>query len=161
MYEPALKEYIIQLIAIVQLIAISGYIHMRDQGVTPLYGIRRWSLRALSGLIAVIAFIYTFNLTTHSPEEWVRTNIAPHEYEGYILSKFLDSKNRNEPTIILYDDYNITQYNMKIYDLMQPGDYIIKHAGTLKHYLVHDHDTILYYPLDRNGIPIKDSADMP
>jgi hypothetical protein len=69
------------------------------------------------------------------------------EYEGTIRTKMLDSNKRFEPAVMI--EGNSTSFlieNMNIYDLIQPGDYIIKRKWTTKHILIRQRDTILFFP---------------
>jgi hypothetical protein len=111
-----------------------------------LFGANKKTLIILLWLVFAIAVFSYQNLTQCDCECWVRKNVTSDDYKGKIIVKYHGEK--GEPMIILNDSRELHLNNHLIFDTITPkNDYIIKYAGSLKHWLIHNGDTILFYPI--------------
>ena len=76
----------------------------------------------------------------------IQKHIKPLKYFGVMKTKFIDSMDRGSAKIIFENGTEIYIDAYEMYDELQPGDTVIKKAGSLKHILKRDGVTKEYYP---------------
>jgi hypothetical protein len=88
-------------------------------------------------------------------EEQIRKIMRPQHFSGYVIKKFRDSTDKEEPKFLL-NDYNVVFcYNQDMYDSVSLGDTIIKQADFMAFRVLRGRDTFIFYPQCR-GVDVKD-----
>ena len=72
--------------------------------------------------------------------------VKPKEYSGIMKSKFIDSLDRGSAKLVLNNGDVVYIYAYEMYDELQPGDTVIKKAGSLKYILKRNGETKVFYP---------------
>ena len=103
----------------------------------------------------IVLFISALILKNIFVDETVSHHILNTAFEGRIENHFKDASNKNGKCVIVNNNrYSV--YNDALFETMSEGDTIIKKINTLKYILIHNGDTILYFPLDTNGEKLKE-----
>ena len=77
---------------------------------------------------------------------FLQKKVKPISYFGVMKTKFIDSMDRGSAKIIFENGTEIYMDAYEMYDELQPGDTVIKKAGSLKFILKRDGLTKEYYP---------------
>ena len=69
------------------------------------------------------------------------------EFNNRIISKFVDSTHRGDLIIILDNKQVISFRNGDIFTKIQVNDLLIKPKNSMRHLLIHNGDSLYFYPL--------------
>jgi hypothetical protein len=100
----------------------------------------------LNVLIAFVAFSSCGLICEKHRKQVIQYTINV-DVNGTITSKFIDSSDRYQPRVIINGGQEYALNNIKVFNTLIVGDTLIKHFGSLKHYLIHKGDTIVFYPI--------------
>ncbi len=89
------------------------------------------------------------------PEVWFDRHLKGVSYRGVITNKVIDRWQRGEKEYYLNNGIKYAFKNGAAYDIAEPGDSIIKMAGTLGTVLKKRDTTIVFLPCIENK-PLKD-----
>ncbi len=104
------------------------------------------AVKAFLLILAVTIFIVIRIFTDCDCECNARKYVINEDYAGYIIKKGRDIRNHNTPYYILNDTTKVYPCNYAVFDTLQLNDSVIKHKGSLRHWLIHKGDTTLFYP---------------
>ena len=103
------------------------------------------NLKKIYLVFIVIAFIVGVFLMNWNSKRRLINDELSRDFTGTVYSKFRDTPNHVAPSIVVND----TKYHInssKLYENINPGDTIIKHANSFKYQLIRMGDTLVYYP---------------
>jgi len=114
-------------------------------------------MKILLILVAIAIIQLASSCTLQDEANWFRKNDTNTSYSGIIARKYLDPDRRDQPMFILEDSEKFDFYNIDIFKIAEPGDSIVKIAGTLKRTLKKKNRSISFYPTCCKDMVIEDS----
>jgi len=103
----------------------------------------------------LIAFLFLQGCLCQQQANYLRQKVKPVYYAGEVDHIFMDTADRMTPKIVFVDGSVIDMDVYELYDVLQPGDSLIKKAGTLKHELIRKGEAPRYFYPKCDGNEIK------
>jgi hypothetical protein len=103
-------------------------------------------MKTVQLLLIILSLVFLSSCECEERADWLRKNVTGTSYRKIVARKYLDPDGRYQPVFISEDSEKYEFYNMNAYDMAEPGDSIIKTAGTLKHILKKKDTVVSFYP---------------
>jgi hypothetical protein len=98
-------------------------------------------------IIALVIAVVSYNILTNCDCEcWAKTKVINYDFHGTVIKKYVKPNSHGTVAVLLDNNEEIDLTFYDIFDTIQTNDYIIKQRGSLKHWLIRNNDTILFYP---------------
>lgn len=97
-------------------------------------------------MINLLCVMFLQGCGCYQINRFLQKKIKPISYFGCVEMKFIDTLDRMTPKIKFKNNKIIDMDAYEMYDELQPGDTVIKKAGSLKFILKRNGETKVFYP---------------